>query len=299
MFSLDFILKGVVAPAVAAFVVALLLKRGSDGSRGVGAAAYAVGQTLGTVWMLYGSGDGFPTRNLHWVPWEGILAAAIGPTAVAIGLTALERWILTILAATAAAILLVPQWPDLWPPRLISIALFVLVAFSVQRLADRLTQRTSPRLIALAMAGTALFAAMLITASFSLRVGEAALITAAALSGTAVALMIWPDEMAVRGLCLPYVLAVGGWCYVTAIEPVPPLIALLFLPAALLVLWLGAVGPVSRWTSRPKIAVSVLLFLLTLAGIGAWAWFSTEHGEDEYASSPTRASSIDDLHFGR
>jgi len=286
VFSLDFLLKGVAAPAGAAFVVALLLRRAGLGSRGIGAVAYAAGQALGTAWMLSGSGDWLPGRNLQWVPWVGVAAAAIGPTVVATGLATVERWLLTIFAAAAAAFVLVPLWPDLWPPRLTSIALFALAATVVARLLDGLVRRSSPRLIALLMAGGSGLAAMLIAASLSLTIGEAALTTAAALTGTAIALSFRSDELSVRGLCLPYTLAVGGWCYVTAIEPpppAPPLVALLFLPAAPLVVWLTAVGPVSRWSTRRRLVAAALLWLTCVAALSAWAWFSTEGGDEEYA----------------
>ncbi len=282
--STTFLFQGVIAPAVAAYVVALVLMRLSRGSRGVGAAAYAVGQILGTAWFLYGTGDWLPTRNLQWVPWVGLAAAAVGPTVIATGLTTIERWILVLLTSLFAAFVLVPQWPDLWPPRPVSIALFVVTTFMVHRLTDHLTQRTPPRMIVLSMAATSLGAALLIAATFSLSVGESALMTAAALSGTAVALLFQDNALAVRGLCLPFVLTVSGWCYVAAIEPTPPLFPLLFLPAVPLVLWFTAVGPVSRWTSRARWITAALLLACTLVGFGAWTWFRADHGDDEYAA---------------
>ncbi|HUQ69972.1 MAG TPA: hypothetical protein VM165_10640 [Planctomycetaceae bacterium] len=286
MFSLDFLLKGVAAPAGAACVVALLLRRICSGTRGIGAVAYAAGQLLGTAWMLSGSGEWLPSRNLQWVPWVGVAAAMIGPTVVATGLATIERWLLTFLASVAAAVVLVPQWPDLWPPRWLSVALFALAATVVARLLDGLIRRSSPRVIALLMASGSIVAAMLIAVSLSLSVAEAALTTSAALMGTAVAMSFRSDEQAVRGLCLPYTLAVGGWCYVSAIEsppPAPPLVGLLFLPAAPLVIWFTAVGPVSRCSTRRRLIVDVLLWMTTAAAISAWVWFGTEGGDEEYA----------------
>jgi hypothetical protein len=288
VFSVVFVSKTVIAPAVAAFVVALLVRRVSRDSRGVGAAAYAAGQTLGTAWMLYGTENWVPSRNLQWVPWLGVVAAGLGPILAAGGLASIERWILTLLAAAAAAAVLVPHWPDLWPPRPISIALFVLAASCVCRFSDPLVRRVWPRLIVTSMAAVSLVGALLISATFSLSVGEAALATAGALTGTAVALLFRPDEQAVRGLCLPYAIAVGGWCYVTAIEPSPPLVSLLCLPATLLVLWFAAVGPISHWPARQRLIVSVLLLVLTLATIGGWTWFSTGHGAEEYSLEFTK-----------
>jgi hypothetical protein len=283
VFSVDFLLRGVLAPAVTAFVVALVAMRLSRGSRGTGAVAYAAGQVLGTAWFLCGTGDWWPTRNLQWVPWVGIAAAAIGPMVVATGLATIERWVLALLTALFAAFVLVPHWPDLWPPRVMSIALFVVATFTIHRLTDHLALRTSPRIMTISMAATALVAALLIAATFSLSVGESALMTAAALGGTAIALLLREDATVVRGLCLPYVLTISGWCYVATIEPTPPLVPLLFLPAAPLVLWITAVGPISRWSSRGRWIISAFLLALTLLGIGAWTWFSTDHGDDEYA----------------
>lgn len=283
MFSLPFLLKGVAAPAVAAFALALLMRRLWGGGRGVGAIAFAAGQTLGTAWLLFGSGDVWPTRNLHWPPWVAVAAALLGPTLVVSGLIAVERWLLTLGAAAVAAVVLVPAWPDLWPPRAYSLGLFALTATVLARSLDSLIHRSSPRIIAVLMAGSAISAAMLIAAALSLSLGEATLTTAAALTGTAIALSFRSDEAAVRGLCLPYALGVGGWCYVTAIEPPPPeppLLALLFIPAAPLVLWLTAVGPLSRWSPRCRLAVEWLLWLAGIAALSAWLLFGGDSGSD-------------------
>lgn len=280
MFSEGFLLKGVAAPALAAFAAAFILGRRSASSRGVAATAYAFGQALGIGLALDGTGQWLPTRNLQWTPWLGVAAAAIGPALVAAGVVALERWLLAILAALGAAALLVPNWPELSPPRPVSMASFVLAVTLIARGTDAVTRRTSPRLVMLTLSGVSLLAAMLIAASLSLSLGEAALTTAAALSGTVAALWIRPDEAAVRGLSLPFAIVAGGWCYVTAIElppPTPPLVALLFLPATPLVLWLTAVGPLSRLSARGRLLASTALVLAYLSGIGTWTWFSTEH----------------------
>ena len=282
MFSLAFLLKGVAAPAGAAFVAALLLRRIGLGSRGIGALAYAAGQVLGTAWLLSESGDWLPARNLQWVPWVGVVAATIGPSIVAPGLATVERWLLAAFAAAAGAFVLVPMWPDLLPPRAMSITLFAVVTTVIVRLLDGLVHHSSPRMIAWMMAGGSILAALLIAAALSLSVGEAALTTAAALTGTAAAMSFRSDEPMVRGLGLPYTLAVGGWCYVSAIEPpppAPPLVGLLFLPAAPLVLWFTAIGPVSRWTTRRRLTVAWLLWLACVAALSAWTWFGTNSGE--------------------
>jgi len=294
VFSEGFLLKGVAAPAIAAFVAALILGRVLTGSRGVGAIAFAIGQALGTGLVLAAADNWMPTRNLHYVPWLGLAAAALGPTIVSGGLVAAERWLLVMLAALGGAAFLVPTWPDLWPSRPLSMAAFVVAMALVARGTDGVTRRNSPRLVTLTMAVVSLLAAMLIAASFSLSLGEAALTTAAAISGTAAALLIRPDEPAVRGLSLPFTLTVGGWCYVTAIEPAPPLVSLLFLPAAPLMLWLTAIGPLSRLSARTRLALSTTLVALYLGAVGAWAWFSTEHEADPYLQASWSSQSIRD-----
>jgi hypothetical protein len=187
------------------------------------------------------------------------------------------------------------HWPDLWPSRGVSIALFVAVTFALHRLTDQLTRRTSPRLVVSSIAATAVTAGLLIAATFSLSLGEAALTTAAALAGTAIALVIRRDEAAVRGLVLPYVLSVSGWCYVATIEPTPPLLPLLFIPAASLVLWLTAVGPVSHWSPRARWSISLLLLTATLFGLGAWAWFSVDHQADKNRATGWRMPVVIDV----
>jgi len=198
--SQEFLLKGVAAPVLAGFAATLVSMRLSTGRRGVAAFGLIVGQAIGTALAVWGRDDWFPDRNLESVPWTTAGAALIGPVLVANGVTALERWLLAGLASLAAATLIVPTWPDLWPSRPVSI-LAVTSAMSLLTCGlDGVSRRAPSRLVAFAMALTALIAAMLIAASLSLKLGEMALTTAASLAGVAGALFLRPDEAAVRGL---------------------------------------------------------------------------------------------------
>jgi hypothetical protein len=278
-----FLLRGVAAPLLAGFAATLLAGRVSKGRRGVGATGLVIGQLLGVVLAGWGQSDWFPDRNLEWVSWATVGAAAIGPSLAAGGITAFERWILSAAAALAAAALIVPDWPELWPPRSWSILGVTAAMTSVVRGADGVTRRAPPGLVAVSMTLTAMASAALIAASLSLKLGESAFILGSSLCGAAAALVLRPDESAVRGLALPYAIAVGGWCYVSAIElppPAPPLIGLLFVPCAPLVLWLVSLGPLARRNGRVRWSVGLLLVLAYLAAVGAWTWMSTESTEN-------------------
>jgi hypothetical protein len=271
--SSEVLLKGVAAPLLVAFAATLVSMRLSAGRRGVGAIGLIAGQVLGTALAVWGQADWFPDRNLEWVPWVTVGAAIVGPMVVAMGLASVERWLLTALASLAAAALIVPPWPDLWPSRPYSMLAVVGSFLLLARGVDGIARRTPPRLLAIAIACTALLAPMLIAALVSLKLSEAALVTAASLVGALAALFIRPDESAVRGLALPYAIAVGGWCYVSAIElppPEPPVIELLVAPLAPLILWLVSVGPLAAKSLRLRWAIGLVLVLGYLAAIGTW-----------------------------
>lgn len=288
MLSSDFLLKGVAAPALAAFVATLISFWLFKGRRAAVAVPFALALALGTGLSLAGAASWFPSRNMHWVPWVAVLSAIVSPIVVAGGLAELERWLLAALASLGAAAVLVPDWPELWPSRPVSIGSFVLAATVIARGLDGIARRLPPRLVILALWGTSLAAAGAIANAFSLKIGESALITSAALFGVTAAILIRTDEMAVRGLALTFVLAVVGWCYVVAVEPAPPtppIWALLPIPAAPLVLWLTAIGPLSRKGAAIRWVVSTVLVAGALAALVAWAHFSTEDAGDEYSQA--------------
>lgn len=287
MLSQEFLLKGVAAPLIAGFAATLLSMRLCAGRRGVGAFGLLVGQGLGTALSVWGQADWFPDRNLEWVPWVAAGASMVGPVLIAAGVTGLERWLLAALTSLAAAALIVPDWPDLWPSRPISILAVTGVMSLLACGIEVASRRVPPRLMAFSIASSAALATLLIAASLSLKLGGAALMTTASLAGVTIALLIRPQEPAVRGLALPFAVAFGGWCYVSAIElppPTPPLYALLFVPLAPLTLWIVAVGPLSRTGPRVRTIAGLVVVITSLVAVAAWAWLSTEKTDDEYAS---------------
>jgi hypothetical protein len=139
--------------------------------------------------------------------------------------------------------------------------------------------------LAAALPFTAVVAAVVIAATLSLKLGESALTTAAALAGAALALFLRPTEEALRGLALPTAIALGGWCYVGAIElppPAPPLVALLFIPPAPLVLWAVSFAPFSRMQPHLRWVIGSLLFVGSLAAIAGWAWTTGGPAGDDF-----------------
>jgi hypothetical protein len=284
--SPEFLLKGVAAPLLIAFAATLVSMRLSAGLRGVAAFGLFAGQAAGLALAVWGQKDWLPDRNSEWVPWTTLGAAVIGPMVVASGLASLERWLLAGLASLAAAALIVPTWPDLWPTRWVSM-LAVTAAFTLlARGIDAVASRCPLRLVIASMSLTAWVAAMLIAASLSFTLAQSVVVTAAALAGASAALLFRPDERAVRAVALPYAVGIGGFCYVSAIELLPPapmLIGLLFVPPAPLVLWLIATGPLAQKRPRVRWSVGLAVVVIYLLAVGAWTWSSTESTGDEYA----------------
>jgi hypothetical protein len=182
--------------------------------------------------------------------------------------------VLLTIAALIAAWKLVPDWESLYPPRAASIPLvaaaMVLLAAALEALPNRLCR---PPLVALlsATAGAAMIA---LVASISFKFGQLAGLAAGALAGCTVAcLRREVGPAVVRGLVPVAAMLLVGVAYVGCIEPDPPVVALLFIPAAPLALWLCAAGPLTRLQGPAAIAAQLLVVLVPLAIAAALACF--------------------------
>ncbi len=268
---------------LAAFVATLRLSRRSPQSaRPAGGFGFAVGQAVALGVSFSGADTWQPSRNLEWVPWIGLLAGLLGPALAATELARFERFCLALFVTFSASLVLVPDWPDLWPARTWSIATLTALTTLLTASLIALAKHLSPRLITVVFAATGLFAALLIAATFSLTIGEDVLSLAAALTGVAAAVFLHPRQETAAGLVPAFTITLGGWCYVTAIEPQAPALPLwplLLIPVTPLGLALLFLAPLRRLNRGPKTAVAGVILLSMLAGIAAWQWSRLPEGE--------------------
>jgi hypothetical protein len=255
------------------------------------AAAFAVAFFIAWVLLPDGWTPLKPARQWHWLPYLGLLAAALCIAAIQTtpfadsGRATRRRlsyaWRLATSLATAAcaAWLLAPNWPDLEPPRYIYVLLlggylFVLIT-SLDTLPERLFSTLFPFLLFAAASATAI----VIAEPVSLTYGQIAGAAAAALCGCAVAASYGIRGPALQGLTPVYAVLVGGIAFTGCIEPEVPIYSIMLAPLAPLVLWLCAYGPLSRLTGLKAAAVQIAVVLVPLAILAAWTLLG---GEPEY-----------------
>ncbi|MBX3442864.1 MAG: hypothetical protein KF774_10690 [Planctomyces sp.] len=259
-----------VAPVVAVVVV-LACRRlcGERGLRFAGPCAVAGAFVLADA-LTSGMQHWLPTRNWQWTLHVAVLAAVLGPIAAAPGLTRSERWLLYATGAVIAACLLVPRWakPEqaAWWIPLAAGGIFLLAA-----LQEPLSGRVSGVALTGAWAISALCLAGLIAVEFSLSWAQVAGLVGLALTGAAFGLGFAPAESATRALVATQALVVGGWAFISCVEPSRPAYVLLAPPALPLLLWLLGLGPLGRLGARGQTIVGLLLVGLAAAGYAAWA----------------------------
>jgi hypothetical protein len=255
------------------------------------AAALAVAFFVGWVLLPEGWTPLKPARQWHWLPYIGLLAAALGgaanqTTPFADSGRAAQRilsWALrftaNVLTAGVAAWMLAPNWPDLEPPRYVYILLLGGGLFALMTLLDALPARILgpqfPFVLFAAASATAIF----IAEPVSLQYGQVAGITSAALLGCTMSTALGIKGAALRGLSPVYAVLVVGIAFTGSIEPEPPIYAILFAPLAPLMLWICAYGPWSRLSDVKGAAVQCALVLLPLAILAAWILLGGEPEE--------------------
>jgi hypothetical protein len=226
---------GLIVPAAIAGVLAWCALQFGDARRiqlyalpAAVAVAYSVSYALLPEWAALA-----PERHWHWLPYLGLAAAVLGPAGLAAGRPAWTRALAMTALAVGAAYLLVPAWPDLQPPRRLSIALVAVYLSSLILAVEWLGPRVSTAWLLglLALGGGAL--TITVAALVSVRFGVLAAMVAGALAGCWLACMFYrksslPDSRCVAPL---FAVLVGGAAYVGGIEPQPPLWWLLLIPA--------------------------------------------------------------------
>jgi hypothetical protein len=184
-----------------------------------------------------------PAQSWQWLPHLAIATAAISIATV--GRHLALRLIVLIVVSVISGWLLTPTWPIFGLERPASIAIlsgYIFVMTAVLGIAP--PRRLSHPFIGLLALVAAIMSAW-IGAAVSIRFAQLGAIAAAGLAGCwgAVFFSTRPTELAFRTLVPLYGVLVGGIAFIACVEPEPPLVALLLVPALPLV-----VSPFARRT---------------------------------------------------
>ena len=266
---------GGILPATVSIATVFLLRRVSPrnvSGRYAAAVGFALAFFVGYV-LLPSPAALVPARHWHWLPYLGIGAAIIGPVGLATGVSKPESWLLHFLLAIVAAWLLVPTWSSLQPPRSVYIPIligyfFLLTAF-LTPLPARLPGRLFPTLLFVVSACVATLIAAFVSVSY----GRIAGVAAAATFGSLVTSGLHNDDEN-TGLLPAYVVVVGGAAFVGCVEPQPPLIGILCLPATPLALWVFMLRPLNRLEGVAASAARTTTVLVPLAIAVIWVVIS-------------------------
>jgi hypothetical protein len=224
-----------------------------------------------------------PARHWQWLPYLGIAAAALGAVGSASGVQFWERWLLYALLAVVAAWQLVPTWATLEPARPVAIPLLAAYLFLLMALLAALPERLLGKQFVASATAATIGVALLLAIGVSAKFGAVAAVAAAAHSGAWAASRftaqqspspVAPIAAAARGVIPVFVILAGGLAFVGAIEPSPKLYPLFLAPAAPLVLWLFAAGPLARLSGWSAIAAQSTAVLTVLIVALAWVALS-------------------------
>ncbi|WP_254512653.1 hypothetical protein [Anatilimnocola floriformis] len=224
-------------------------------------------------------------RYWHWLPYVALIAAVFGAVTAARGERAydLPFWLLVL--GFIAAWLIVPRYPDLKPSRPWSLLLVTTYLAGITWLLTQLPERLRGRLFLAILTLTALATTVLVTAEVSLRIGTVALRGPLAMLGCQLVPRLFaksnwdqiPREL--LGVISVFAILAGGSAYIGAVELSSPHWLLLVVPAAPLVLWLFAFGPLSRLKGATSIIAQLVAVALVPLAIVLWIFLHAEPDE--------------------
>jgi hypothetical protein len=264
--------SGVVPAAISAVVMLAVLRLLPDelARRYAAPLAFAVAALTGYV-LLPSWAPLVPTRHWQWPIYlgsaAGLFAGAIG---LADGVYRIERWLLQLLAAFVAAVLIVPTWDDLEPSRGTWIAIFAVGAGLLSVLLDALPERLQGRRLLAILTMVAAAGAVVLAAQISLKFGQLGVIVAAAMLGCALGSLGTQGKSLARALLPAYAVSVGGLMLAGHLELFTPNYVLLAIPLMPLALWTCAAGPLARVEGKAGLAVQFAVVLIPLATAAAW-----------------------------
>jgi hypothetical protein len=106
--------------------------------------------------------------------------------------------------------------------------------------------------------------------------GQIGGISAAAMLGFCILPLGETQPTAARGSIPAFAVTVGGLAFVGTIEPDPPNLGFLAVPAVILLLWPFAWGPLARLTGLADTAARCAFVLVPLAALGGWILLARE-----------------------
>lgn len=232
--------------------------------------------------LLPGTDSLVPTQFWDWAPYLGLLAALVAGVTSADGALRVRRWLCTLLVCVLAALLIVPTWDELAPPRPLQIAALATSMFAAAKLLETLPPRFAGRAFPFWLMVSAAAVSILLMADVSETFGTLAAMPVGALAGCSIATLLVKDVPEMRSLTLPYALVVGTYAYVGYVYPSPPLTPLLAVPAVPLALWICAVGPLSRLAGWRAIVAQAVCVLLPLSLIAVFMLLHEGSGGTEF-----------------
>jgi hypothetical protein len=246
-------LRAIAAPAALTVVLGLILLRALPARLAERLAlpvAVAAGFCAG-YWLLGEWGELLPKRHREWLPWLAILAATAGRSTA----SSYVSWFVWAVLAALSAWVLVPTWDTLWPSRLVAVPLLAAYLLLLMVLLATLPDRLVGRLFGFLLTAAGVTVGLQIAIGVSVKIGLVALAAAAALGGCAVAACLRrgesqsaesPRASASLSLIPAFAVLIGGLAFLGAIEPQEPLPIILLAPAAPLMLWFFATGPLAK-----------------------------------------------------
>lgn len=274
----DDLIYGLAVPATVALVVCLIRKfwKADFFDRYAAVLAIAPGFAYGYFRLELGPID--PDTDWEFLPYALIGACAVGPVAAVKGTTWFDRGLLYGVAGAALAWLVVPQWPDLEPSRLVySLVLggyMVVVASCFEPAADKLPGPVAPATMAFTCAGAAVVAVL----SGSARFGQTPGLAAGAFAGITLAACFDRKHNALRGAAPLITGLLGGKMLLaraSSFDPLP-LACYVLIPAAPLLMCFAAFGPLGKLTGFKR-ALAQLLPPLIAVGVAAGLAISSEY----------------------
>lgn len=270
------------ATAAVATATAVLLRRFLPvqlGDRLALPVALTVGFCAG-YWFLGEWSSFVPERHRQWLPWLAILAALValvgrtsGPSTSTDGRTGGPSyiwWFACAVLAMVSAWLLVPNWATLSPPRLVMVPLVAVYVISLMALLAALPDRLLGRTFVVSLAAAAATVMLLIAVGVSVKIGSIAAVAAGGAGGCAIATLLALTNSEVarasasRSLLPVFAVLIGGLAFIGTIEPQKPLPIILLAPAAPLMLWLFAAGPLAKLQGWKLAAFQIAVVLLPL-----------------------------------
>jgi len=270
-------------PAVTAAVVALALRRWLPGhaARYALPIAIAVGFCAGC-FLFPDRLPLVPERHWQWLPYLAVVAAVIGGLSAADSLRWYDGLFLYLVAGIIAAWLLVPHYPDLKQARPWSILFVTVYLAGLSGLLALLPERLRDRLFFVLLTLSAFATAVLVTSEISLRIGTLALRGPIAMLGCQLlprAFMKNAGPREILALIPLFALLAGGSAFAGAIELPEPRWLLLVAPAAPLMLWLFAGGPLARLPGKTAITAQLAAVLIVPLALVLWLWLQSKPDE--------------------